>query len=82
VEECLRYALSQPIATLVSGIDTTDVLKQNVKIARNFKAMTADELASLAAKVKGEAGDGRHEAFKSQTQFDGPYHRKQHGFDT
>jgi uncharacterized protein len=81
VEECLRYALSQPIASLVSGIDTMDVLKQNVKIARAFKPLAGDELAALLAKVKPEAGDGRHEAFKSQTQFDGPYHRKQHGFE-
>lgn len=81
VEECLRYALSQPIAALVSGIDSMDVLKQNVKIARAFKPLAGDELTALLAKVKAEAGDGRHEAFKSQTQFDGPYHRKQHGFE-
>ena len=28
------------------------------------------------------AGDGRHELFKSTTNFDGPHHRKQHGFAT
>ena len=81
VEECLRYALSQPIAALVSGIDTMDVLKQNVKIVRAFKPLVGDELAVLLARVKAEAGDGRHEAFKSQTVYDGPYHRKQHGFE-
>ena len=30
----------------------------------------------------GVAGDGRFELFKSSKVFDGPVHRKQHGFDT
>jgi hypothetical protein len=28
------------------------------------------------------AGDGRFELFKSSKMYDGPVHRKQHGFDT
>ncbi len=48
---------------------------------RNFKPLEGDELAKLLAKVKPHAGDGRHERFKSTIDFDGPYHRKQHGFD-
>jgi hypothetical protein len=27
-----------------------------------------------------EAGDGRHELFKSTQQYDGPHHRRQHDF--
>jgi len=30
--------------------------------------------------VQESAGDGRFERYKSSKQFDGPYHRKQHGF--
>ena len=81
VEECIRFALGQPIASLVTGIDSMDVLKQNIKIARNFKPIEGEELDKLLAKVKPQAGDGRHERFKSTLDFDGPYHRKQHGFD-
>ena len=36
------------------------------------------ELERLLARVKPEAGDGRHEHFKSTQVFDGPYHQKQH----
>ena len=79
VEEALRYALSQPIASLVTGIDSMKVLKQNLEIARNFKPLEGDELKELLAKVKPFAGDGRHERFKSTQLYDGPYHRKQHG---
>ena len=43
--------------------------------------MAADEKATLLARVKEQAGDGRHELFKSTKVFDGPHHRKQHDFD-
>jgi uncharacterized protein len=80
-EEAIRFALSQPIASAVTGIDSMDVLKQNLRIAREFKPLAGEELERLLAKVKPLAGDGRHERFKSTIDFDGPYHRKQHGFE-
>jgi uncharacterized protein len=79
VEEALRYSLSQPIASLVSGIDSMEVLKQNVAIARKFTPLSEGELKGLLARVEPVAGDGRHERFKSTQFFDGPYHQKQHG---
>ena len=82
IEEALRYVFSLPIATLVSGIDSEKVLEQNLKIVRDFKPMTADEKAAVENKVRPYAGDGRFELFKSSKVFDGPYHRKQHGFST
>lgn len=78
-EEALTYSLSQEIATLVVGIDSMEVLKQDLAIARAFKPKTAAELSALVARVKEAAGDGRHERFKSTQFFDGPYHQKQHG---
>ena len=80
VEEARRYALSQPIASLVVGIDAMEVLKQDVENARRFKPMTEAEAKALLDKVKAVATDGRHERFKSTQAFDGPYHQKQHGF--
>jgi uncharacterized protein len=82
IEEALRYVLSLPIATLVSGIDSEKVLEQNLKIVRDFKPMTTDEMAAIENKVRPYAGDGRFELFKSSKMYDGPYHRKQHGFST
>jgi uncharacterized protein len=78
VEEALRYALSQPIAALVTGIDSMEVLKQNLAIARGFKPLTEQELQGLLARIKPVAGDGRHERFKSTQFFDSEYHQKQH----
>jgi predicted aldo/keto reductase-like oxidoreductase len=81
VEDALRYVLSLPIATLVTGIDSEKVLDQNLKIAREFAPMSPDEIAALEAKVKPLAGDGRLELFKSTQMFDGVAHRRQHGFE-
>ncbi len=79
VDEARRYALSQAIASLVVGIDSMKVLKQDLETARNFKPMSKEELMMLVARVKPVAGDGRHERFKSTQFYDGPYHQKQHG---
>jgi uncharacterized protein len=81
VGEALSYALSQSISTLVVGIDSMKVLKQDLEIARNFKPLEGDELKKLLEKAKPAAGDGRNEQFKSTQVFDGPYHRKQHALD-
>jgi len=80
-EECYRYCLSLPVATQVVGITSMEQLRQNVAIARNFKPMSEEEKQRLLARVKEEAGDGRHELFKSTKNFDGPHHRRQHGFE-
>jgi predicted aldo/keto reductase-like oxidoreductase len=82
VEDALRYVLSLPISTLVSGIDSEKVLDQNLKIVRESKPMTADEMLAVENRTLALAGDGRFELFKSSKAFDGPVHRKQHGFDT
>jgi predicted aldo/keto reductase-like oxidoreductase len=79
-EECIAFSLSQQIATLVVGIDSMKVLMQDVKVARDFKLMPQAEADALLARVKPVAGDGRFELSKSSQHFDGPYHRRQHGF--
>jgi len=81
VEDALRYVLSLPISTLVSGIDSEKVLDQNLKIVREFQPLHPQERALIESRTLTVAGDGRFELFKSSKMFDGPVHRKQHGFD-
>jgi uncharacterized protein len=81
IDQALGYVFSLPISTLVSGIDSEKVLDQNLKIVRNYSPMSVDERHALEARYVKLAGDGRFELFKSTTQFDGPVHRKQHGFE-
>jgi predicted aldo/keto reductase-like oxidoreductase len=78
VQEARRFALSQKISSLVIGIDSMKVLKQDVEHARSFKPMSDEEQTALLAKIKAVAGDGRNERFKSTQDFDGPYHKEQH----
>ena len=80
VEECYRYALSLPISTLVVGINTMEHLQQDLALARNFKQLSPSQMTALEDRYKAEASDGRFELYKSTSLFDGPHHRKQHGF--
>ncbi len=80
VEEALRYVMSLPIASLVSGIDSLGVLEQNVGIARKFTPMSAAERDALRKRVAPQAGDGRFELYKISAKFEGAPGREQHGF--
>jgi aryl-alcohol dehydrogenase-like predicted oxidoreductase len=79
-EEGLRYALSLPVATVVSGIDSLQVLRKNVKIASSFDRMSAREMESLRRRVAGEAADGRFELYKTTATHEGKIGRRQHGY--
>jgi aryl-alcohol dehydrogenase-like predicted oxidoreductase len=78
-EESLRYVLSLPVASLVSGIDSREVLRQNLDIARRFTPMTLAEMSALRTRVAPFAKDGRFELFKSTNRYDGRIGREQHG---
>jgi hypothetical protein len=78
-EEALRYVLSLPIASLVSGIDSRQVLHQNLGIARRFTPMTAAEMQTVRTRMARYAMDGRFERFKSSRDYDGRIGREQHG---
>jgi len=64
VEEAISYCLSLPISTLVSGIDSMQVLEQNLTIVENFKPATEEELYSLRTRFEPEAYKGQHEYYK------------------
>lgn len=80
VAEALRYVLSLPIATLVSGIDSLGVLRQNLAIVRDFRPMSETEMRALRQRCQPQAADGRFELYKSSKRFDGSPGREQHGF--
>lgn len=81
-EQCRRFALSQPVSSLVVGVMTMDELDAEIRIARDFRPMSDQDREELLLTAAPEAGDGRHELFKSSQTYDGPYHRKQHEFAT
>ena len=79
-EEALRYAMSLPVATTISGIDSLGVLEQNLAVARNFQPMPPAEMQALQSRVKMYASDGRLELFKTTKKYDGDVGREQHNF--
>ena len=81
-EQGLRYAMSLPVATTISGVDTMQVLDQNLKVAVNFQPLAAAEMQSLREQCRFLAADGRLELFKMTTKYDGKVGREQHHFPT
>jgi len=79
VEEALRYALSLPVASVVSGIDSFEVLHQNLAIARRFTPMTLNDMNALRSRVAQYARSGQYEPYKTSRRYDGPIGRGQHG---
>jgi hypothetical protein len=79
-EEALRYAMSLPVATTISGMESMEVLEQNLAIASNFQPMSAQEMQALRDRVKFWASDGRFERFKTTKMYDGAEGRKQHEY--
>lgn len=77
VEKALAYVFSLPISALVSGMENEQVLEQNLRIVKSFKAMNAEALAALEDEYKAAASDGRYEGFKTTKNYDGPVHQKQ-----
>ena len=82
IADALRYAMSLPVTTTVSGIDSMRVLKQNLRIASGFVPMTPPEMAAYRAHAAKWASDGRFELYKTTAMFDGDEGRRQHGFPT
>jgi aryl-alcohol dehydrogenase-like predicted oxidoreductase len=78
--DALRYAMSLPVATTVSGIDSMKVLKQNIKIATGFTPFTAAQMERIRHRVAAKAADGRFERYKTTAEHEGDEGRAQHGF--
>jgi predicted aldo/keto reductase-like oxidoreductase len=81
-EDALRYAMSLPVATTVTGIDSRKVLRQDLRLLRGFVPMSSSEMDALRRRVADAAGDGKFELYKVSMKHEGPVGRKQHGFPT
>jgi aryl-alcohol dehydrogenase-like predicted oxidoreductase len=81
-QEALRYAMSLPVATTISGMESIGVLTQNLEVARGFQPMSPAEMQHLRDRCRPGASDGRYELFKTTMKYDGDLGRGQHGFPT
>jgi predicted aldo/keto reductase-like oxidoreductase len=69
--ECLHYAMSLPTSTVITGIDSLEILKQDLEAVKTFKPLTEKEVETLLAKTAKAASEGKFERFKTTNGFDG-----------
>jgi len=78
-KEALYYVWSQGVSTIVSGMESEQILDTNIGLARAFTPTTPSEQAALLDKTKETGLTGKFEPFKTAPNFDGPIGRKLHG---
>ncbi len=76
----LRYAMSLPVAVTICGIESPEVLHQNLEVARNFQPLSAAEMQTVRDACRVYASDGHLELFKTTKKYDGDLGREMHGF--
>jgi aryl-alcohol dehydrogenase-like predicted oxidoreductase len=79
-DEAIRYAMSLPVTVTITGVDSLEILQQNLSIARGFKPMSPAEMDRLRKRCAASAGDGHLELYKSTMKYDGEVGREQHGY--
>jgi uncharacterized protein len=79
-EEALRFAMSLPVTTTITGMERLDVVRQNLKIAREFQPLSETEMQAIAERVRSVAADGRFELYKMSLKYDNPEARMAHDF--
>lgn len=75
--ECLRYAMSLPVSTVISGMDSMELLQANLRIAQGFTPLSPEEITQLLRQTSQAAADGRYEGFKVDRPFDSTAHNPQ-----
>ncbi len=68
--DCLHYALNLPTSTVITGMDSLEILDQAVEAARTFKPMSQEQVSALLARTADAAASGSYEQFKTSTGFD------------
>lgn len=55
--EGLRYAMSLPVSTVASGINSMEILAENVSLFQNFTPMTEEEMSELRSRSLGKSDE-------------------------
>jgi predicted aldo/keto reductase-like oxidoreductase len=74
IAECLRFAWSQDIDTLVSGVETVQQLEENVLACKTFQKMSSAEISALLERTKRGPYGSKIEQYKMPEQA-GAHHR-------
>lgn len=69
--ELLRWALSQPVGTVVTGCQSLADVDQAIAVASDFAPLPAEELERMSSVASDSARDGRFEGYKTTHEYDG-----------
>lgn len=78
-EECWGYVSALPVSVIVSGMDSSEILRKNLELAKHQKPMSPEEKLAVLERTKEKALAGTFEKFKSSNAFDGPVGRRLYG---
>jgi aryl-alcohol dehydrogenase-like predicted oxidoreductase len=68
--ECLHYAMSLPVSTVITGCDSLTILRQALETAKDFVPMDEESRSALLARTAEAAKRGEYEPYKTSTAFD------------
>jgi hypothetical protein len=75
--ECLHYAMNLPVSTVITGIDTNEILEQALEAARTFTPLSKEAVARLLPRTADAAATGKYELFTTSSRYDGMAHNPQ-----
>lgn len=52
MKEAMDYVMTLPVSTIIVGLDKIAELEENIRIAKEFKPLTADQMLAIEAKTK------------------------------
>ncbi|AFZ02754.1 aldo/keto reductase [Calothrix sp. PCC 6303] len=68
--ECLHYAMNLPTSTVITGIESMEILEQAFEAVRTFTPMSQKMVIDLLNRTRSAAVKGEYELFKTTSQFD------------
>jgi predicted aldo/keto reductase-like oxidoreductase len=68
--ECLHYAMNLPTSTVITGIESMEILNQAFEAIRTFQPMSQQQVRELLNRTREVALKGQYELFKTSSQFD------------
>ncbi len=66
-DEALRFAWSFPVSTVCSGMESMNMLEENIESTRNFQPMDEEEITDILKRTIQYAVGGEYEWYKSYT---------------
>lgn len=73
-EECLAYAMSLPVSTVITGCDSLERVEQALRVARGFRPLEQAQVQALVDRTAAPGGSGADERYKTTDRYDATTH--------